>query len=174
MMLSLVWPIASLGFLLSMTQESFTAANRVAEIFDAPREIADGPQSEAPAGGRLEVRDVGFRFPDSDQWALRHVTVTVEPGETLALVGSTGSGKTVLAALLSRLYDVTEGQICIDGQDIRELSLDALRQTRTCGWAAALTIPPATRSLPRPSTSPRGSSSTTCRSASTPASASRA
>ena len=127
MMLSLVWPIASLGFLLSMTQESFTAANRIAEIFDAPREITDGPSSEAPRGGRLELVDVGFRFPDSDAWALRHVSVTVEPGETLALVGSTGSGKSVLAALLSRLYDVTEGEIRIDGRDIRELSLDALR-----------------------------------------------
>lgn len=129
MMLSLVWPIASLGFLLSMTQESFTAANRIAEIFDAPREITDGPSASAPRGGRLELRDVGFRFPDSDgEWALRHVTVTVEPGETLALVGSTGSGKSVLAALFSRLYDVTEGQILIDGRDIRELSLPALRQ----------------------------------------------
>jgi ATP-binding cassette subfamily B protein len=136
MMLSLVWPIASLGFLLSMTQESFTAANRIAEIFDAPREIIDGPQHQAPRGGRLELVDVGFRFPDaaggsegSDAaWALRHVDATVEPGETLALVGSTGSGKSVLAALLSRLYDVTEGSIRIDGQDIRELSLPALRQ----------------------------------------------
>lgn len=131
MMLSLVWPIASLGFLLSMTQESFTAANRIAEIFDAPREITDGPVDEPPLGGRLELVDVGFRFPDArpDDWALRHVTVTVEPGETMALVGSTGSGKTALAALLSRLYDVTEGQIRIDGQDIRQLSLSALRQT---------------------------------------------
>jgi ATP-binding cassette, subfamily B, bacterial len=130
MMLSLVWPIASLGFLLSMTQESFTAANRIAEIFDAPREITDGPTNEAPRGGRLELVDVGFRFPDAreDDWALRHVDATVEPGETLALVGSTGSGKSVLAALLSRLYDVTEGEIRIDGQDIRELSLPALRQ----------------------------------------------
>ena len=128
MMLSLVWPIASLGFLLSMTQESFTAANRIAEIFDAPLEITDGPSNEAPRGGRLELVDVGFRFPDSDAWALRHVSVTVEPGETLALVGSTGSGKSVLAALLSRLYDVTEGEIRIDGHDIRELSLAALRQ----------------------------------------------
>ena len=130
MMLSLVWPIASLGFLLSMTQESFTAANRIAEIFDAPREITDGPSNEAPRGGRLELVDVGFRFPDAapDDWALRHVDATVEPGETLALVGSTGSGKSVLAALLSRLYDVTEGVIRIDGQDIRELSLPALRQ----------------------------------------------
>jgi ATP-binding cassette, subfamily B, bacterial len=130
MMLSLVWPIASLGFLLSMTQESMTAANRIAEIFDAPREIIDGPEPQPPRGGRLELVDVGFRFPDarSDEWALRHVSVTVQPGETLALVGSTGSGKSVLAALLSRLYDVTEGEIRIDGKDIRELSLPALRK----------------------------------------------
>jgi ATP-binding cassette subfamily B protein len=128
MMLSLVWPIASLGFLLSMTQESMTAANRVAEIFDAPREITDGPDGETPRGGRLELVDVGFRFADSDTWVLRHVDITVEPGETLALVGSTGSGKSVLVSLLSRLYDVTEGAILVDGRDIRELSLPALRQ----------------------------------------------
>lgn len=128
MMLSLVWPIASLGFLLSMTQESMTAANRVAEIFDAPRDIVDGPVQNVPRGGRLELVDVGFRFPESEGWALRHVNLTVEPGETLALVGSTGSGKSVLVALLSRLYDVTEGVIRIDGRDIRELSLPALRQ----------------------------------------------
>ena len=132
MMLSLVWPIASLGFLLSMTQEAMTAANRVAEIFDAPREITDGPRQDTPRGGRLELVDVGFRFPDSgvdgpDSWALRHVDLTVEPGETLALVGSTGSGKSVLVSLISRLYDVTEGAILVDGVDIRELSLPALR-----------------------------------------------
>ncbi|KWX67042.1 ABC transporter ATP-binding protein [Mycobacterium sp. NAZ190054] len=138
MMLSLVWPVASLGFLLSMTQESFTAANRIAEIFDAPLEITDGPREQAPRGGRLELVDVGFKFPDSvsgepgraaGQWSLRHVNLTVEPGETLALVGATGSGKSVLVGLLSRLYDVTEGEIRIDAQDIRELSLQALRQT---------------------------------------------
>ncbi|MGY4711033.1 ABC transporter ATP-binding protein [Mycolicibacterium sp. CBM1] len=129
MMLSLVWPIASLGFLLSMTQESMTAANRIAEIFDAPREISDGPGTVAPRVGRLELVDVGFRFPDTETFALRHVNVTVEPGETLALVGATGSGKSVLAALLPRLYDVTEGAIRIDGTDIRDLSLNALRES---------------------------------------------
>lgn len=131
MALSLVWPITSLGFLLSMTQESMTAANRIAEIFDAPREITDGPHGDPPSHGRLELRDVGFRLPGAagnDGWILRHVTVTVEPGETLAVVGATGSGKSALAALLSRLYDVTEGQILIDGRDIRELSLPALRR----------------------------------------------
>lgn len=140
MMLSLVWPIASLGFLLSMTQESFTAANRIAEIFDAPVEIVDGPSDVMPSRGRLELVDVGFQFPDAkddrlapsgepDKWVLRHVTVTVEPGETLALVGSTGSGKSVLASLVSRLHDVTEGAIRIDGTDIRELTLPTLRKT---------------------------------------------
>ena len=129
MMLSLVWPISSLGYLLSMMQEAMTAANRVAEIFDAPVDITGGPVTEVPRGGHLELRDVGFRFPDAepDDWALRHVTVTVQPGQTLALVGATGSGKSVLAALFSRLYDVTEGAILIDGRDIRELSLPALR-----------------------------------------------
>lgn len=129
MMLSLVWPIASLGFLLSMTQESMTAANRVAEIFDEPRTISDGPHHDPPRGGRLELVDVGFRFPDSDSWALRHVNLTVESGETVALVGATGSGKSVLAALLSRLHDVSEGAILVDGTDVRELSLPALRHT---------------------------------------------
>lgn len=155
MMLSLVWPIASLGFLLSMTQESMTAANRIAEIFDAPVEITDGPLSAVPQSGRLEFDGVGFRFPDSDSgptaerragataaaerragdtlgggedWVLRRVSVTVEPGETLALVGATGSGKSVLAGLLPRLYDVTEGAIRLDGVDIRDLSLDTLRR----------------------------------------------
>lgn len=135
MMLSLVWPIASLGFLLSMTQEAMTAANRIAEVFDAPVDITDGPRRTPPAGGLLEFDDVGFRFPDSsdtkdrDAWVLRHITLTVEPGQTLALVGATGSGKSVLAALVPRLYDVSEGAIRIDGVDIRELTLPALRST---------------------------------------------
>ena len=135
MMLSLVWPIASLGFLLSMTQEAMTAANRIAEIFDSPVEITDGPLAEAPRVGRLEFVDVGFRFPPAEEsseagpgeWVLRRVSVTVAPGETLALVGATGSGKSVLAGLLPRLYDVTEGAIRLDGVDIRDLSLRALR-----------------------------------------------
>lgn len=132
MMLSLVWPIASLGFLLSMTQEAMTAADRIAEIYDEPVEITDGPQRDVPRAGLLELVDVGFRFAasesGSDDWVLRGVSVTVAPGETLALVGATGSGKSVLAGLLPRLYDVTEGAIRLDGVDIRDLSLEALRR----------------------------------------------
>ncbi len=132
MTLSLVWPVAALGFLLSMTQEAMTAANRIAEIFDAPGDITGGPHPDPPHTGWLELRDVGFRVPDptgADKWLLRHVTFSVGPGETLALVGSLGSGKSLLTALLSRIYDVSEGQILLDGRDIRALSLPALRRT---------------------------------------------
>ena len=127
LLLSLVWPVSSLGFLLSATQEAMTAADRVVEIFDAPRTITGGPTAEVPRGGRLQLRDVGFRFGDGGPWVLRHVNLTVEPGETVAVVGPTGSGKSVLVMLLSRLYDVSEGEILLDGRDIRELTLPALR-----------------------------------------------
>lgn len=130
LMLSLIWPLSSLGFLLSAAQEAMTAADRITEIFAAPREITDGDDS-VPPSGRLELRDVGFRFAtEADAgapWVLRGVNLTVEPGETVALVGATGAGKSVLAMLLSRLYDVGEGQILIGGRDIRTLTLAALR-----------------------------------------------
>ncbi len=125
LMLSLVWPVSSLGFLLSASQEAMTAADRITEIFDAPVEITDG-DDPVPPSGRLELRDVGFRFGDGP-WVLRGVDLTVAPGETIALVGATGSGKSVLAMLLSRLYDACEGQILIGGRDIRSLTLAALR-----------------------------------------------
>lgn len=131
MMLSLAWPVSSLGFLLSATHEAMTAADRITDIFDAPVEITDGDDPAAPRGrlelrGALELRDVGFRFGDGP-WVLRAVNLTVEAGETVAVVGATGSGKSVLAMLLSRLYDASEGQILIGGRDIRGLTLAALR-----------------------------------------------
>lgn len=127
MTLSLVWPVTALGFLLSMTQEAMTAADRIAEIFDAPSEIADGHVVDEIPCGRLELRDVGFRVPDG-RWLLRHVNLTVEPGETIALVGAMGTGKSLLTSLLSRVYDVGEGQILLDDHDIRELPLSVLRR----------------------------------------------
>ena len=127
-MLNLVWPIAALGFLLSMLQETVTAADRVAEIFDTPRTVESGTSDTRITGGRLELRDAGFRFPDSDEWVLRHLNLVVEPGETVALVGATGSGKSVFTGLIPRLRDVTEGAVLIDGVDVRELPLPVLRK----------------------------------------------
>ena len=127
LMLSLVWPVASLGFLLSLAQESMTASDRIVEIFDEPNQITDGPLSLPQPRGRVRFENVGFRFPDADRDTLSAVNLDIAPGETVAIVGATGSGKTVLTALVPRLYDVTAGRITVDGVDVRHLRLDQLR-----------------------------------------------
>ncbi|HEY8455692.1 MAG TPA: ABC transporter ATP-binding protein [Actinopolymorphaceae bacterium] len=127
LMLQLVWPIASLGHILAMAQEAMTAADRVMEVLDTKPSIRSGAKTIERPAGHLRFEGVGFRFPDSDTDVLHDVWLDVRPGETLAVVGSTGSGKTTLTALVPRLYDVTAGRITIDGHDIRELSLPSLR-----------------------------------------------
>ena len=127
LMLSLVWPVAALGFLLAMTQEAFTAADRIMEIFDAEIDIVDGTETLHDPRGRVRFTDVAFRYPDSAVDVLHHVNLEIEPGETVAVVGATGSGKTILTQLIPRLYDVTAGSVSIDGVDVRDLSLKQLR-----------------------------------------------
>lgn len=127
MMLSLIWPVAALGFLLSMTQDAMTAADRVSEIFDAPETIADGPlRLEAPLG-EVVFEDVSYRFPDAKVDVLHGLDLHVRAGETIGIVGGTGSGKTVLTSLVARLADVTAGRITIDGVDVRDLEVANLR-----------------------------------------------
>jgi len=127
LLLSLIWPVAGLGFLLSMTQDAMTASDRICEIFDAEETITDGPRTLTDVTGRLTFAGVGFRFADADHDLVHDVNLEVAPGETVALVGGTGSGKTTLTALVPRLVDVTAGSIQIDGVDIRELKLANLR-----------------------------------------------
>jgi len=128
LMLSLVWPVSALGFLLAQAQEAMTGADRIAEIFDAENEIADGELTLDPVRGRLTFDGAAFRFPDADADVLHDLHLDIAPGETVALVGATGSGKSALTALVPRLYDVTAGAIRIDGVDIRDLRLTQLRQ----------------------------------------------
>lgn len=127
LLLSLVWPVSVMGFLLSLAQESMTAADRIMEIFDAENEIADGEVELASVQGRVRFDGAGFRFPDTETDVLHDLDLEIEPGETVALVGATGSGKTALTALLPRLYDVTAGSISLDGVDLRDLRLAQLR-----------------------------------------------
>jgi len=127
LMLSLVWPVAALGVILAMAQEAMTAAARVLEIFDTTPSIVAGTSVLDRPSGRLRFEGVDFAFPDSDELVLRDVNLEVAPGETVAIVGATGSGKTALTALVPRLYDVTGGRITIDEVDIRELTLANLR-----------------------------------------------
>ncbi len=127
LMLSLVWPVASLGFLLSMTQEAMTAADRITEVLDTEPSVPDGTLELVHPRGAVRFRGVGFRFPDGRHDVLHDVDLDLAAGETVAVVGATGSGKTVLTSLVPRLYDVTAGSITIDGHDVRSLTLDSLR-----------------------------------------------
>jgi ATP-binding cassette subfamily B protein len=127
LMLSLVWPVASLGVILAMAQEAMTAAARVLEIFDTAPDIVSGTTVSSIARGHLRFEHVDFTFPGSDAQVLRDVNLDLAPGETVALVGATGSGKTALTSLVPRLYDVTGGRVTIDGIDVRDYSLKELR-----------------------------------------------
>ncbi|MGB6052740.1 MAG: ABC transporter ATP-binding protein [Rhodococcus sp. (in: high G+C Gram-positive bacteria)] len=127
----LLWPIESFGFLLAELNNARTAADRYWEIMDTPETITD-PVRPVPVPrnprGVLEFHDVGFAFPDASP-LLRGVDFRVDPGEIVALVGVTGSGKTAVTNLVPRLYDVTSGSITIDGIDIATVALSDLRST---------------------------------------------
>lgn len=126
------FPVESIGFLLSMTFDTRTAADRFFEVMNTPNTITDPaePRTIEEPRGLLEFDDVHFRYadsPDNVPDLVGGVTLTVEPGETMALVGLTGSGKSTLTALTTRLYDVTGGAIRLDGVDVRDLTLTELR-----------------------------------------------
>jgi ATP-binding cassette, subfamily B, bacterial len=129
-LLILVFPIEALGWILAMAQEAETAAGRVWEVFDTPPLIADRPGARAlgRAEGEVRLEGVRFRYPNSDRLVLDGVDLVIEPGETLALVGATGAGKTTLAMLLARLHDPTEGRLLLDGHDLRDLAVTDLRR----------------------------------------------
>jgi ATP-binding cassette subfamily B protein len=127
------FPIESIGFLLSMTLDTRTAIDRLFEVLDEPITIQDpeNPTTIAHPRGRLVFDAAHFRYQDSPQQfpdLLDGIDLELEPGETMALVGLTGSGKTTLTALATRLYDVTDGAVRLDGVDIRDLTREELRR----------------------------------------------
>src|ERR1700712_1937315 len=126
----LLWPILSLGFLLAQAQETASACDRIGELLDAPLTVTDRPGVQPQRVGtpaRLRFEHVGFRFPGTGAPVLTDVDLDVAPGETVALVGATGSGKTTMTALVGRLFDVTSGRVTLDGHDVRDLPLAQLR-----------------------------------------------
>ncbi|PRX70321.1 ATP-binding cassette subfamily B protein [Nonomuraea fuscirosea] len=127
LMLQLVWPVASLGYLLAMAQEAMTSADRLMEVMDTVPAIEGGTGTIEEPRGHLRFEGVGFRFADSEEPVLRDVWLEVRPGETVAIVGATGAGKTTLTALVPRLIDPTSGRVTIDGHDVRDLDLKTLR-----------------------------------------------
>jgi ATP-binding cassette subfamily B protein len=127
--LELVWPIEAMGYILASGQEAGTAAQRVFEILDAAPAVVTAPAARPPRPGpaRLRFEAVEFRYPGAERPVLRGVSLDLEPGQTLALTGATGSGKTTLLQLVPRLADPTAGSITLNGTDIRDLPLPALR-----------------------------------------------
>ncbi len=134
--LMLIWPVDSLGHIIANAQEAMTAADRIYELLDEQPSIVDRPGAptlhKASITGQLRFENVQFAYPadgsqDGAQSILRGVDLEIRPGETLAIVGVTGCGKTTLASLVPRLNDPTGGRITIDGTDIRDVTLDSLR-----------------------------------------------
>jgi ATP-binding cassette subfamily B protein len=128
LMLTLSWPIDSLGFILANGQEAMTAADRIYEVLDTRAEVLDGHLDVSEGPGSLRLEGVGFSYPGATTPVLHDINLDVRPGETMALVGVTGSGKTTLTALIPRLYDVTSGRVLLDGVDVRDLTLPTLRR----------------------------------------------
>jgi ATP-binding cassette subfamily B protein len=132
--LALRWPIDSIGFLLAMSQEAATATRRFFEVMDEPEESEGVPAADAAAAedgaGGLRFEGVRFRYPDApdaSEPVLERIDLHVRSGETMALVGATGSGKTTLTALVPRLHELTGGRITLDGRDIGSMEREELR-----------------------------------------------
>jgi ATP-binding cassette subfamily B protein len=144
--LQLVWPIEAMGYILASGQEAATAAQRIYEILDTEPAITDPgaaapaavprqrPGTAAAAAGRLVFDHVAFRYPGAPRPVLSDITLALEPGETVAVVGATGAGKTTLLQLVPRLADVTGGAVRLDGTDVREIPLPLLRSRVGCAF----------------------------------------
>lgn len=125
----LMWPMIALGWVTNLFQRGAASMGRLNELLDIEPQIRD-PETPTPlqaARGAVEFEDVSFRYPGGERDVLHNVSFRIEPGRTVAIVGATASGKSTLAGLIPRLYDVTGGVIRLDGVDVRDLELAALR-----------------------------------------------
>jgi ATP-binding cassette, subfamily B, multidrug efflux pump len=127
-LMQILFAVVMLTFMVSMLPRASVAAERVAEVLDTPSTVRqpDEPVTAVTERGTLEFRDVGFAYPGADRPVLSGVSFRVEAGTTTAVIGSTGSGKSTLVNLVSRLADVTTGSVLVDGVDVRRLDLDLL------------------------------------------------
>ncbi|NND88898.1 MAG: ABC transporter ATP-binding protein, partial [Flavobacteriaceae bacterium] len=125
----LTWPVAIVGWVSSMVQQAEASQKRINEFLNEEPEIKNHTTSPNEIKGAIEFKSLSFTYPDTEIQALKNVSFTVSPGETLAIIGHTGSGKSTILELIGRLYDIEEGELIIDGVPIHELNLDSLRSS---------------------------------------------
>ncbi|MBX0292494.1 ABC transporter ATP-binding protein/permease [Hymenobacter sp. HSC-4F20] len=123
----LTWPVTALGWTSSLVQRAEASQARINEFMHQQTDIVSRQNLELDLKGDIVFDHVTFTYPDTGIQALRDVSFRIRPGQTLAVIGNTGAGKSTVAAVLSRLYDVTSGRILVDGIDVRDLSLHSLR-----------------------------------------------
>jgi ATP-binding cassette, subfamily B, multidrug efflux pump len=125
----MILPVANLGFIITLMAQAATSSQRIFEILDAESDVKDKPNALTLPSieGRVEFKNVTFRYTPSGDPVLKNVSFTAQPGQTIALLGATGSGKTTIINLLPRFYDVSEGVVLIDWQDVRDVTIDSLR-----------------------------------------------
>ena len=125
----LIWPLIALGWVVNLFQRGGASMGRLNKIFDTEPAVRppDNPVRLSEPRGALEFRNVSFRYPGTERLVLEDVSFTADPGQTVAVVGPTGSGKTTLVTLIPRIYDVTGGSVRVDGVDVRDLDPGELR-----------------------------------------------
>lgn len=123
----LTWPIASIGWVTSLVQQADASQERINEFLNEKPEIINKKDTPDEIHGSIAFKNVSFTYDDTNITALKNVSFEINSGETLAIIGKTGAGKSTILELIGRLYDVEKGEICIDDKNIEELNLDSLR-----------------------------------------------
>ncbi len=126
---AIVWPIMAISMLIEKTSRGKASLNRITELLDAPIDVADRPgvQELQNPQGSVEFRHLTFRYPDGEYDVLQDISFTIHPGESVGIVGKTGTGKTALVDLLLRTYNVPDGTLFVDGKDVNTLSIHSVR-----------------------------------------------
>ncbi|MEL6942568.1 MAG: ABC transporter transmembrane domain-containing protein, partial [Bacteroidota bacterium] len=124
----LTWPVTAIGWIASIIQQAAASQKRINEFLDTEPAIVSTSDKDEPLKGKITFEKVTFEYPDTGIVALKDVDLELQPGQKMAIIGKTGSGKTTIADLLVRMYDATEGSIKLDDKDIKEYSLSNIRQ----------------------------------------------
>ncbi|MCP4883049.1 MAG: ABC transporter ATP-binding protein [Flavobacteriales bacterium] len=125
----LTWPVAVVGWVTSIIQQAEVSQRRINEFLEEKPDIKNYELKKSEIIGDIEFKEVSFTYEDTDIRALDHISFKIKQGETLAILGRTGSGKSTIAALIARLYDVSDGTILIDDKPIKQINLDSLRES---------------------------------------------